>query len=358
MKLLIRADASTRTGTGHVMRCLALAQAWREAGGTVSFAQAQSLPSLLARLEHEEIPVLPLEADPGSPADATQTIALAQQVGADWLVADSYHFGGDYQQRLKEAGLSLLIVDDYGHAEYYRADIILNQNISAHEEMYAKRNTATRLLLGPRYAMLRSEFWPWRGWQREVLPLARRVLVTMGGSDPDNVTHMVIQALHHLQEKNDVDAVDARVDATIEATVVVGGSNPHFEMLTSAARDMPSVQVVQNVNDMPQRMAWADVAIAAGGSTNWELAFMGLPTMTIILAENQSPIAEHLHRWGVVHNLGWYSELAPTTIAHALEALLPDAARRGEMARRGRELVGGGGGERRVVHSITEKAKL
>jgi spore coat polysaccharide biosynthesis predicted glycosyltransferase SpsG len=122
-------------------------------------------------------------------------------------------------------------------------------------------------------------------------------------------------------------------------------------MLTSAARDMPAVQVVQNVSDMPQRMAWADVAIAAGGSTNWELAFMGLPTMTIILAENQSPIAEHLHRRGVVHNLGWYSGLTPTTIAHTLEALLPDAARRGEMARRGRELVDGEGG-RRVARTM------
>jgi UDP-2,4-diacetamido-2,4,6-trideoxy-beta-L-altropyranose hydrolase len=334
--LLIRADGDTTMGTGHVMRCIALAQAWRETGGEVSFALAQHTPALLTRLADEGFSTHTLETAPGSPADAAWTIELTQQTGAMWLAADGYFFDATYQQTIKAAGLPLLLVDDYGHADHYCADIVLNQNISASEEPYSSREPHTRLLLGTRYALLRREFWPWRGWQREIPAVARRLLVTLGGGDPDNVT---LTALHALRE------LDSPEPLNVE--VVVGGSNPHLETLHTTARELShQVEVVQNVSDMPERMARADVAISAGGSTNWELAFLGLPTLAIIVADNQRPIAEALHAQGIVHNLGWYTKLSPATIAQSLTALLPNAARRAEMAQRGQALVDGEGGGR------------
>lgn len=337
--LLIRADASTIIGTGHVMRCLALAQAWQENEGPVIFALAHSTPSLLARLEAEQFYVVSLAVEPGSDEDAQATIHLAQQQGATWIVADGYHFDSGYQLRIKQAGLHLLVIDDYGHADHYYADIVLNQNISASDSLYTNREPSTRLLLGTRYVLLRREFWQWQGWQREIPDIARKVLVTMGGGDPENVTFKVIQALQQVEL------------VQFEAIVVVGGSNPHRAMLQQSVHDTPHIKLVQDVTNMPELMAWADVAIAAGGSTNWELALLGVPTIILVLAENQRPIAEHLHAHSVAVNLGWHYEITPEDIHQTFEPLLSNGTQRSAMVQSGQDLVDGYGSYR-VIEAL------
>jgi len=283
--LLVRVDASAQIGTGHLMRCLALAQAWRDVGGRVVFLMAMESPPLEARLRSEGMEVVHLPVQPGSMDDAIQTADFARQLGADWVVVDGYHFGAEYQRIIKDSGLRLLFIDDIGHAEHYSADLVLNQNIHAHEGLYQNREPYTRLLLGTRYVLLRREFLKWRGWKREIPEVARKVLVTMGGSDPDNVTLKVIQALHQV----DMDG--------LEAIVVVGGSNPNYEELQSAVQDSRfPIRLESNVTNMPERMAWADVAVSAGGSTSWELAFMGVPILNLILAENQQQASTTLSR--------------------------------------------------------------
>ncbi|MBE3120100.1 MAG: UDP-2,4-diacetamido-2,4,6-trideoxy-beta-L-altropyranose hydrolase, partial [Candidatus Atribacteria bacterium] len=146
MNLLLRVDASARIGTGHVMRCLALAQAWQEKGGRATFVMTTETPAVEARLASEGMQVTHLVTQPGSPEDAQQTVGLAQQREAVWIVVDGYYFGADYQQTIKRAGLRLLFVDDYGHAGHYYADLVLNQNIYANESLYPKREPHTRLL--------------------------------------------------------------------------------------------------------------------------------------------------------------------------------------------------------------------
>ena len=333
--LFIRADASDQIGTGHMMRCLALAQAWQDAGGQVVFAMAMKDPVIEARLRAEDMGVVYLPARPGSADDTTQTTALAQQESAAWVVVDGYHFGAECQQMIKDSGLNLLFIDDNGHAEHYYADLVLNQNISASAGLYANREPYTRLLLGTRYVLLRREFLRWQGWKREIPVVARKVLVTLGGADPDNVTLKVVRALDQV-------AVDG-----LEAVVVVGGSNPHYEQLQSAIRNSPfAIRLERNVTNMPELMAWADVAVTAGGSTCWELACMGLPNLVLVLADNQRSIAERLDAAGVAVNLGWYENLSPVKVAQALAQLMVAAGRRADMARYGRELVDCGGSDR------------
>ena len=158
MNLLFRTDASVGSGTGHVMRCLALAQALQDAGGHAIFAVADATPALEERLRMEKVEHLRPKVIPGSPDDAKETVELAQKKNASWVVVDGYHFGAEYQSLLKAAGLKLLFVDDNGHGESYSADLVLNQNTHARPGLYRKRDPQTRLLLGPRYAMLRREF--------------------------------------------------------------------------------------------------------------------------------------------------------------------------------------------------------
>jgi UDP-2,4-diacetamido-2,4,6-trideoxy-beta-L-altropyranose hydrolase len=345
--LLIRTDASVQIGTGHLMRCLALSQAWQDAGGKVVFLMATKAPALEARLQSEGMKIVHLSVQPGSIDDAIQTSCYAHQVEADWIVVDGYHFGTNYQRIIKNQKCRLLLIDDLGNFEYCYADLILNQNIYAHEELYGNREPYTQLLLGTRYALLRREFLKWRGWRREIPEVARKVLVTMGGSDPDNVTLKVIQALQQV----DVDG--------LEAIVVVGGSNPHYEELQSVAQKSRfPIRLESNVTQMPELMTWADVAISAGGSTCWELAFMGVPALVTILASNQYPIAESLNAIGCAVNLGWYEDVSPTETAQALTQLLRAPGTRAEMSKHGRQLVDGDGVDRALMHIRGESVRL
>lgn len=347
MKLVFRVDASIQIGTGHVMRCLALAQAWQEAGGQPIFAMSTEAQALKSRLQSEGMEIINLSVQMGSAEDAKKTATLAQHLGANWVVVDGYHFGAEYQQIIKNFGLNLLFFDDYGHASHYYADIVLNQNISASESLYANREPYIQLLLGTRYALLRREFWQWRGWKREMSADARKILVTLGGSDPDNVTLKVIQALQAVE-----------IDG-LEAVVVVGGSNPHYEQLQSAAeKSRFPIRLERNATNMPELMAWADVAITAGGSTTWELAFMGLPSIILVVADNQKAIAEKLDALGVAVNLGWHEDVAVAHIVRAIIQILLSSETRTEMSIREQELIDGEGTARVLMHLKGEVLRL
>jgi UDP-2,4-diacetamido-2,4,6-trideoxy-beta-L-altropyranose hydrolase len=331
--LLIRADSNSQIGIGHVMRSLALAQAWQHSEGSVLFACADLTSALENRLAAEGISVHRLSNIPGSAEDAAQTAALAGQHGAAWIVVDGYHFGARFQQLVRDAGVRVLMVDDYGHAEHYYADLVLNQNLAANEELYSNRESYTRLLLGTRYALLRRQFLAYSNRHRDIAPVARKVLVTLGGGDPDNVTGKVIEALCGLD---------------VEAKIVVGGSNPHADKLKADRSKLKAAHVLVDANNMPELMAWADVAIAAAGMTSWELAFMGLPSLMIVLADNQVAIAAALEREGVSVNLGAHTEVSSAKIAGVLQTLLADSSLRKAMSERGRALVDGEGASRVV----------
>ena len=317
------------------MRCLALAQTWQKVGLESFFVVSTELGEWQNRLRQEGISIHPLSASAGSSEDRVETIALAKHLGAAWLVVDNYHFDAQYQQQVKAAGLKLLFIDDYGHAEHYYADIVLNQNICADESLYLHRESYTQLLLGCRYVLLRQEFLQWQKWQRKIPGVAKKILVTLGGGDPDNVTFKVIKALQQIELQG------------LESIVIVGGSNPHYKQLQAAVqKSLAPISLKQNVANMPELMAWADIAIAAGGSTNWELAFMGLPSIIIVLAENQRKIAEELFRLGLAIGLGWHQDVSVEIIKRKLVHLLASLEQRYKMSQKGKDLVDGLGSNR------------
>ena len=327
--LFVRADANARIGTGHLMRCLALAQGWKARGGQATFITACESEGLRQRLSDEGFQIITLERLYPDPADWEITSqALAAQLDA-WVVLDGYHFDAAHQRQIKEAGHRLLVIDDTAHLDHYYADVVLNQNINA-ERLHYSCEPYTRLLLGTRYVLLRSEFLAWREWQREIPKVARKVLVTLGGSDPDNQTLKVIRALQQV----DVDG--------LEAVVVVGASNPHFQELQSAiGNSRLAIRLVRNVTNIPELMASADVAVSAGGSTCWELSFMGLPAILIVTAENQKGIAAGLGEYGTAINLGWYSNISTDRITYLLKDLLLKNDIRKNMSKKGRGLIDG-----------------
>jgi UDP-2,4-diacetamido-2,4,6-trideoxy-beta-L-altropyranose hydrolase len=317
------------------MRCLALAQAWQDSGGQVVFVMADSTAAIEERLKLENAEVVRIAMLPGGLADAECLADLARRYGAEWVVADGYHLGADYQSALKKENCKLLVLDDHGHAGKYVADLVLNQNAFASERFYVDRSPQTRLLLGSHYVLLRREFRAWQGWRRAIAPVASRILVTFGGSDPKDVTSRVLQALNEATGKD------------LDVVVVVGGSNPHLESLnrlTATARNR--VRLAGNAANMAELMAWADVAIAGAGATCWELCLLGLPAILVDSAPNQLPIAQELHRRGAAIHAGSASGLTPSNLVETLHAVLWSVEDRSNMSRVGRQMVDGSGAAR------------
>jgi UDP-2,4-diacetamido-2,4,6-trideoxy-beta-L-altropyranose hydrolase len=336
--LLIRVDAGSEIGMGHAMRCLALAQAWQDVGGSPVFAMASGARFMVARLHAQRIEITPLNCRPGSLPDAQATARLAAESGARWVVIDGYHLDSEFQRRIKNAGLQLLCIDDEAMVQHYWADIVLNQNLHAAEPLYTKREPYTQLLLNTRYVLLRREFGVWRNWLREVPPVARNLLVMMGGADPENSTLKVLRDLRH----SDL--------GDINITIVAGDSNPNGHALNAAVPSLPfPITLKCAVDDMPSALAWADAAISAGGSSCWELAYMGVPTLILVLSRNQIPVATHLHEQDAAWNLGPASELKPEALRDMVSALLTDLSWRSRMASAGRALVDGAGASRVVA---------
>jgi UDP-2,4-diacetamido-2,4,6-trideoxy-beta-L-altropyranose hydrolase len=342
--LLIRADANTTIGTGHVMRCLALAQAWQDAGGHAVFAMAEDTEAIRSRIRSEHFGTFCMSAAIGNSDDLLQTSALSKQQNCEWIAVDGYQFGADYQRGLKAAGFKVLFLDDFGHSDHYTADVVLNQNVSATPALYSDREEQTRLVLGPRYALLRREFKVWNSWQRASPAVCRHVLVTMGGSDSANVTATAIKAL------------DIGYLGEIEATVIVGGSNPNLEKLqdmVSASRR--KIKLLKDVSNVGELMAAADVAISAAGTTCWELCLLALPALLIDVADNQTALAEELHKRGCAIHLASRAA-TPEKIAQTLQSLVESRERRQLLSKASRELVDGKGAMR--VVSVLRGGKI
>ncbi|HWZ83137.1 MAG TPA: UDP-2,4-diacetamido-2,4,6-trideoxy-beta-L-altropyranose hydrolase [Terriglobales bacterium] len=333
--LLIRADANAHIGAGHVMRCLALAQAWQDAGGDAVFAMAEAAPPLEHRLLEENFRIVRVSAPPGSRDDLEDTRALIAAKPPSWTVLDGYRFDAYYQSEIKR-WCRLLVMDDNGQLERYSADVVVNQNVHAGETLYAGRVTPeTRLLLGPQYAILRNEFAAYRDWTREVAEVGSRVLVTMGGSDPSDFAPRILPWLAKMQ------------GSELWARVVVGGGagNAHA-VKEAAANSAGRIEVLVDARNMAELMAWADLAIAGAGSTCWEMCLLGLPSIVVEVAENQQPIARQLEALGAAVNAGPPAEIDCRSIAQRAEQLLSSAGERFAMSGAARKLVDGWGRER------------
>lgn len=343
--LFLRADAGVQVGNGHLMRCMALALEWRDIGGDVTILSNCESYALRQRIVSAGLSMISFDEKYPESYDLEKLLSKLALHGNPWLVIDGYHFDADYQQAIRDHGYRLLVIDDMAHLPKYHANVLLNQNINANQLNYCL-DSDTTTLLGTDYALLRSEFLSWKEWVREIPSNARRILVTMGGSDPDNETMKVIEAM------GCIDIPD------IEIVVVVGQSNPNIEKLRIAiASQVNNISLLSNVTDMPSLMAWADLAVSGAGSTSWELAFMGLPSALLVLAENQRGIANGVHSAGIAVDLGWHSNVSVEQLSDTLKYLLKDSATRQRMSELGRQLVDGLG-TGRVAEILTAQCRF
>ncbi|HSH03957.1 MAG TPA: UDP-2,4-diacetamido-2,4,6-trideoxy-beta-L-altropyranose hydrolase [Anaerolineae bacterium] len=337
--LLIRADAGVRMGWGHVMRCLALGQAWQERGGEVGFVMKEPPSVLVTRLKQEGMYVQRLPSHLDENEEIDYLIKFARKQGVSWLVLDGYHFEEMYQKLVHQSGIAVLLLDDNSHLSEYSGDVLLNHNLYADEKLYdgCLATDEMKLLLGSKWVLLRREFWPWRGYDKRIVEV-RRILVTLGGSDPDNITYSVLAGLKQLEVEGE----------PIQVDVIVGGGNPHYQQLLAQVVDKPNWRLLRDVDDMPSLMSQVDLAITAGGGTCWELAFMGVPMLIIILAPNQRQIGNVFMEKGIGRLLGEGTILEPNQVAEQIMTLQADKVLLQEMSVKCQQLITGWGADQVV----------
>jgi UDP-2,4-diacetamido-2,4,6-trideoxy-beta-L-altropyranose hydrolase len=320
------------------MRCLALAQAWQDAGGTATLAEAELPDALLPRVTAEAVSVTRVHAKPGGPEDAAETVALAQRLGADWVVIDGDRFGSDFLKAVRGAGIRVLLIDDFANRESISADLVVNPNFDEDGEPYRKQGCKARVLAGPTYTLLRREFRQ-ASEKREIRKTGNRILVTLGGSDPENLTPKIAETL-------------ARCSG-LEVTVIAGAGYEDAEELRKMNAN--NLRVVFNATNMAQLMQDCDQAVIALGGTLWELLSAGCAVLGYSRSSTQADIMRALQHGGMVVDMGETCRFDPEKLAASVKALAASPAARKRMANLGHTLVDGLGAAR-VVEAALQSA--
>ena len=334
--LILRGDASSTIGTGHLMRMLALAQAWIDGGGRVELLVAEAPEGILDRFAREGVAIVRIVAAGPDPADAGTFIdRLGAEPGARGVL-DGPGFDLAYLERLGDVADRVLVIDDMALLERYPVGLVLNQNAHAERSAYPVDDGPT-YLLGLAYNLLRREF---RGPApaRPVPVQAKRLLTTFGGADPAEMTARSLAAIGGLP---------ATVRAGLEVEVIVGAANATRTDHAALAKAIGgSVRVEHDVTDMVDRLAWADLTVTSGGTTVWELARIGGPALVVETTPPERLLALGLERVGLFDRLGPAADLRESTLTAAIARRLDDVDWRREMARLGPSLVDGGGSAR------------
>lgn len=349
-RVAFRVDAGREIGLGHVMRCLALADALHSKGASITFVSAR-LPKRVQSIIAEHGYDSRLLSAGGSVdngdalahshwlgrsqlADAEETVSALAGEPCDWLIVDHYALDAKWEAASRAVARRVMAIDDLADRDH-DADVLLDQN--CYRELESRYNGRVRdecvLLLGPTYALLRPEFAKLRDTATARDGVVRRILVLLGGVDASNMTEKVVCALATLGSA--VPGVD----------VVIGADHPARGRVQRLCSELGFECYVQT-NEVARLMATADLAIGATGATSWERCCLGLATVGMSLAANQAPIAEALAMRGAILNLGDAAALSANDIAIAVEGLIGDPYLVATMSTAARQVVDGGGAER------------
>jgi len=312
MYIVFRTDASLQIGNGHVMRCLTLADALKEAGAQCHFICREHSGNLIGLIRQRGffVSVLPINVEsvdtleqhiqlqPNYAAwlgadwntDAEQTKASVGGTVVDWLIVDHYALDASWEQMLRPVCRHLMVIDDLANRSH-DCDLLLDQNLGRDQRDYGQLvQKACVVLVGPQYALLRPEFAALRGesLRRRAIPQFKHLLIAMGGVDQADATSKVLGVLN-----------ECSLPAKLSITVVMGQNAPWLEQVRNLSGKMQvPTKVKCNVENMAQIMAYSDLAIGAAGSTSWERCCLALPSLVGVIAYNQIFIANALQKAG------------------------------------------------------------
>ena len=345
MDFVIRVDASKEIGSGHVMRCLALAHRLRNKGGTVRFLSRACEGNLCDLIEREGLSVSRLGVTGGagrgsgedlhpddwrSDAEAVQEVLKRLSKPPDWLIVDHYALDSRWECALRSAVPRIMVIDDLSNRPH-DCDLLLDSNYREEGEVRydGLLPPGCHTLLGPWFALLRPEFYHMRSRFRDRSGRIERIHIFFGACDLTNESAKALEAV-------------TRLDLSpIHIDLVVGAANPHKDSLRRKCEGLSSCNFHCQTPRMAELMVHADLAMGAGGTTTWERCFLGLPSITVVVAENQLSAIRSLAAAGGTCFLGWNHEVTADRLALTLQELVADPKRLREMSVRGRKIMEG-----------------
>ena len=336
MRVVFRTDASATIGIGHLMRCLTLASELQKNGCEITFIFRELSDSLVALVQGRGFePIMLPGRLPGRfdcRRDAAATIECIDEkpVRVDWLVVDHYEIDRSWESRLRSRAEKIMVIDDLANRAH-DCDLLLDQNYYRDQDRRygGLLPAACAKLLGPEYVLLRPEFLQARARLRQRDGVIRRILVFFGGGDLGNQTLPAIEAIKAL----------ARAD--IVTDVVVGASNQNSAAVKAVCEATPNMNFHHQIENMAELMASADLALIAGGSTTWERCFLGLPAITVVVADNQEQTAIDVAHQEAGLYLGWADKLTSDDYLDAMRYLISRPGKMLEMGVNALRLMGG-----------------
>ncbi|MGA6102021.1 UDP-2,4-diacetamido-2,4,6-trideoxy-beta-L-altropyranose hydrolase [Psychrobacter pocilloporae] len=327
MNVVFRCDASIQIGTGHVMRCLTLADELARQGAKCYFICREHEGNLIDFINKKGYKVYKLEAGSlnnsnkdevestlfhsewlgtSQAEDSKQSIDIISDIKPEWLIIDHYALNDYWEQKLRSHCDSILVIDDLADRKH-NCEILLDQTFGRDKQDYQNLvPDHCKVLCGTTYALLRPEFSKWRQYslKRRKSNALEHILVNLGGVDKDNLTSQILDILKQ-----------APLSDSCKITVVMGSTSPWIDAVKKKAEQLPwPAEVKTGVYNMAELMANSDLAIGAAGSTSWERCCLGLPTLMLVLAENQLLIAKNLEDAGAVFlvklNNGFITDLS------------------------------------------------
>jgi len=322
--VLIRADASAYIGTGHVMRCLALAFQLQQCGYNVGFI-SRIMPQKISQLiEEHGMTICWLQPVNGSEQvnwladnellDAQQVVDVVRFLKPQWVVADNYGIGSPWEQQVSSEGGHLLVIDDLANRTHH-CDLLLDQNyVPNFTTRYDKWGlTQARGLYGPEFVLLRSAFSEARSSLESYQHRLNKQIITIcfGGSDPSNETMKALIGL-------------LQFDNTFDVNVIVGGVYRHYDALTKLASNHHNVTIFQQANNIELHLANSFLAIGAVGTMTWERCCLGVPSIVASIANNQLTVAKYLDKMQYHNYIGHSDQIDADDYANAVKNLMND----------------------------------
>lgn len=355
--IAIRVDASPNIGSGHLLRCYTLAKALAEQGHQLIFV-CRTLPLYFRQLlkDHgfsvlllppefsllaqglEESRIDPLDKLQLEDALLTLKVLQSLQPLLDWMIVDHYQLDARWEKEIHNYARHLLVIDDLADRPH-NCDLMLDQNPYPQLESRYDRLIPPNCcrLLGPAYLMLRSEFTHTQRPSITPQTTASRIMITMGGSDPKNISSWVLRSLSTLQTSH-----------PLQICVILGADFAHGSEVEEIVQSQKyhQIKVESAVTNMSAWMRESDLAISAGGSTTYELAYLGIPALVITASPTQVEIAKEMDHRGVNRYLGSFETLSTEEFLTALAQMIPDQHLRRRMSQRGQDLIDGQGVQR------------
>lgn len=332
--LVFRTDSGNGIGWGHTMRCFALAQKFKEKNHHVSFIVRKHPNNISDLLKEQDFDIFYLkEKNYYWKNDALQTKKIIERIGnVDWLIVDNYRLDIRWEKFLKSYVKKLMIIDDMT-LRIHECDLLLDQNYYKNSKIYNKFiPKKCKLLIGPKFALLRKDFYQKRKKLKARNGQINKILVSLGGTDNTNETIKIMNGINELNNKK------------INVDLLMTNSNKKHTKFQKTFSKFSNITIHHKNFNMAELMKQADLSIGAGGSSTWERCCLGLPSIVSITAKNQIQLTKEMEKKGCIINLGMSKKILSKNYTDTINNLNKSAL--SQMSKNGLKLVDGKGTSR------------